>query len=101
MPRWAGDGMEKKYRIADKNRADTRALMRGIVAAFLLFSAYQLCFRIEDATFPPVARVVSGAVLALAAVGFGVFAWKQYRADCEAAVLTDEELERLRGEREE
>lgn len=94
--------MEKrKYRIADKNRADMHALMRGIVAAFLLYSAYQLCFRVEDATFPPAARVASGAVLALAAIGFGVFTWKRYRADCEDAVLTDEELEQLRGEREE
>ncbi|MCM1148575.1 MAG: hypothetical protein NC319_00610 [Butyricicoccus sp.] len=92
---------KKKYRIADKNRADMRALMRGIVAVFLLYSAYQLCFRIQDATFPPVARVAAGAVLAIAAIGFGVFTCKRYRADCEDAVLTDEELEQLRGEQEE
>ena len=92
---------KKKYRIADKNRADMRALLRGIVAAYLLYMAYQLCFGIEDVTFPAAARVTVGIVLALAAVGFGVYAWRRYRADCEAAELTDKELEQLRREREE
>ena len=95
-------GMEKKkYRIADKKRADMRALLRGLVAAYLLYMAYQLCFRIEDATFPAAARVAAGAVIALGAVGFAAYAWKRHRADCRAAELTDEELEQLHGEREE
>ncbi len=92
---------KKKYRIADKNRADMRALLRGIVAAFLLYSAYQLCFRVADESMPDWVRIAAGAVLALAAIGFGAFTWKRYRADCEDAVLTDEELEQLRKEQEE
>ena len=92
---------KKKYRIADKNRADMRALLRGIVAPYLLYMAYRLCFSIKDSTFPPAARVAAGVVFALAALGFGVYTWKRYRADLAAAELTQDELERLRGESEE
>ena len=96
-------GMDKKkYRIADKNRADIRALLRGVVSAYLLYLAYQLCFgKLEDTTFPLAARIAAGIVIALGAAAFGVYTWRSYRADCKSAELTDEELEELRREREE
>ncbi len=92
---------KKKYRIADKRSADMRALLRALVAVYLLYTAYELCFRVADESIPDWVRVAVGAAMALAAVGFGVFTWKRYRADCEDAVLTDEELEQLSREREE
>lgn len=94
--------MEKKhYRIADKNRADMRALLRGVVSLYLLYLAYKLGCGVKDESFPAAARIAAGVVFALAAVGFGVYAWRRHRADCEAAELTGDELEQLRREREE
>ncbi len=78
-----------------------RALLRGLVALYLLYTAYELCFRVVDESIPDWVRIAVGAVMALAAIGFGVYTYKRYRADCEAAVLTDEELEQLREEQEE
>ncbi len=92
---------KKKYRIADKRSADMRAILRALVSVYLLYTAYELCFRVADESIPDWVRVAVGAAMALAAIGFGFFTWKSYRADCAAAELTDEELERLDREREE
>ena len=86
--------MEKKpYDMGRKNQADFRALLRGLVSAYLLYLAWKLAFTSgEDPTFPPAAGIVVGVVLAAGAVAFGVYTWKQYRTDCKNAELTDEEL---------
>ena len=85
--------MEKKqYNMTRKNQADFRALLRGLVSAYLLYLGWKLAFENNDPTFPPVAGIVAGVVLVAGAVAFGVYTWKRYRIDRRDAELTDEEL---------
>ena len=89
--------MEKKqYNVTRKNQAEFRALLRGLVAVYLLYLAWKLAFvGGEDPTFPPAAGIASGIVLAAGAVIFGVFTWKRFLADRRDAELTPEELAEL------
>lgn len=81
---------KKDYDIARKSHADMRALLRGLVSAYLLFLAFQL-LRNSDPDFPAVGRFVGGGVFAVGALLFGWFTWKQYRAALKEAELTTEE----------
>ncbi len=93
---------EKRYHVARKNKADMRALFRGIVCAYLFYLGWQLITSGgSDSSFPPVAGWLTGGLFAAAAVGFGVHAWKEYQAALKEAELTPKELEELRRERQE
>lgn len=86
----------RQYHMERRNRANTRALLRGCVCAYLLFAAYQLAFHSwDDPTFPPLAGRVIGCVFAAAGIGFGLYAWKRFQADRKAAELTPQELAEL------
>ena len=80
---------KKDYDMARKSRADMRALLRGLVSAYLLFLAVQL-LRNSDPDFPAAGRFVGCGVFAVGAVLFGWFTWKQYRAALREAELTPE-----------
>lgn len=86
--------MEKKqYNIKRKNQAETRALLRGLVAAYLLYLAWNLVsIDGEDPSFPPAAGIIAGVLFAAGAVAFGIYTWKRYQADRRDAELTPEEL---------
>lgn len=86
---------KKHYHVERKNRADTRALLRGLVCAYLLYLAFRLITQNET-----VFRL-AGGLFAAGAVAFGWFTWKQYRVSLSQAELTPEEEEELRREREE
>ena len=90
--------MEKKqYNVTRKNQAEFRALLRGLVAVYLLYLAWKLAFvGREDPTFPPAAGIASGIVLAAGAVIFGAFTWKRFLTDRKDAELTPEELAELK-----
>lgn len=63
--------MEKKqYDLVRKNRADLRALLRGLVSAYLLYLAWNLVFHSADPTFPPAARILGGILFAGGAAAF-------------------------------
>ena len=90
--------MEKKqYNIERKNRATTKIMLRGLVCGYLIYLGYQLVFEGgEDPTFPPAARIIAGVFFAVAGAGFFLYSWKQYRIDCQAAEVHEEEsLEEL------
>lgn len=95
--------MEKKhYHMVRKNRADTRALLRGLVSAYLLYLGWKLITGAgHDPTFSPVLGYLAGGLFAAAALAFGFYTWRQYLSDRRAAELTPEEEEDLRREQEE
>ena len=88
-----GEGMEHKhYHMVRKNQANLRALFRGVVTAALFYIAYRLpAMSAEDPTFPDALGWAAAGVFAIVAAGFGIYAWKSYRADCKNAELTPEE----------
>ena len=94
--------MEKKhYHVVRKNRADTRALLRGLVSAYLLYLGWKLITGAgHDPTFSPVLGYLAGGLFAAAALAFGFYTWRQYLSDRRAAELTPEEEEELRREQE-
>lgn len=95
--------MEKKrYHMVRKNRADTRALLRGLVSAYLLYLGWKLISGAgRDPAFSPVLGYLAGGLFAVAALAFGFYTWRRYLSDREAALLTPEEEAELDREREE
>lgn len=93
---------KKHYHVVRKNKADTKALLRVLVCGYLLYLAWQLVDSAgSEPSFPPFAAWLLGGILAAAAVGFALYAWKEYKQALQAAELTPEEEEALRREREE
>lgn len=88
---------KKRYNVVRKNRADLRGLLRCLVCAYLLYLAWKLAsYNGSDPTFPSMLGRVAGALFAVAAIAFGIYAVKSYRADLREAQLTAEEEEALR-----
>ena len=93
---------KKHYHVVRKNKADTKALLRVLVCGYLLYLAWQLITSGgSDSTFPPAVAWLTGGLSGAAAIGFGVYAIKEYKQALKAAELTPEEEEELRREREE
>lgn len=93
---------KKHYHVVRKNKADTKALFRVIVCAYLLYLGWQLVSSGgSDSSFPPIAGWLTGGLFAAAAIGFGVYSWREYKKALAEAELTPEEEEELRRDREE
>ena len=93
---------KKHYHVVRQNKADTKALFRGIVCGYLLYLAWQLIRSGgSDPTFPPFVAWLLGGVFILASAGFGFYTWGEYQQALKEAELTPEEEEELRREREE
>ncbi len=90
---------KKRYHVVRKQKADTRALLRCVAVAYLLYLGWQLAFVNEDSSFPTAARVAAGVLFAACALGYGAYIWKQYRAALKEAELTPEEEAELERER--
>lgn len=95
--------MEKKrYHVVRKNRADTQALLRGLVSAYLLYLGWKLISGAgRSPDFPPALGYLAGGLFAAAALSFGFYTWRRYLSDRKAALLTPEEEAELRREQEE
>ena len=85
---------KKRYHIVRKQQADLTALLRGLVAAYLLYLAWKLGSG-SDSGFPTAARLLTAGLFAAGAVLFGGFTWKQYRSALKEAELTPEEETKL------
>lgn len=93
---------KKHYHVVRKNKADTKALFRAIVCGYLFYLAWQLVNTGgSDSSFPPIAGWLAGGLFAAAAIGFGVYFWREYKKALKEAELTPEEEEELCREREE
>lgn len=91
---------KKRYHVVRKQKADTRALLRCVAVAYLLYLAWQLAFVNKDASFPPAARIAAGILFAACALGYGAYIWRQYRAALKEAELTPEEEAALERDRD-
>ncbi len=85
---------KKRYHVVRKQQADMKALLRGLVAAYLLYLAWKLGGS-GGSDLPAAARSLIGGLFAVGAVLFGWFTWKQYRSALKEAELTPEEEEKL------
>ena len=71
------------------------------VAVYLLYLAWKIATASgADASFSQPVSLLIGGVFAAAALAFGWYTWRRYRADLKEAQLTPEEEEELRRERE-
>ncbi len=81
---------KKRYHVVRKQQADLKALLRGLVAAYLLYLAWKLGVS-GGSDFPAAAQLLIGGLFAVGAVLFGWFTWRQYRTALKEAELTPEE----------
>ena len=71
------------------------------VAVYLLYLAWKIATASgADASFSQPVSLLIGGAFAAAALAFGWYTWRRYRADLKEAQLTPEEEEELRRERE-
>ena len=85
------DGMRNpEYDIQKRARADTTALLRAVVAGYILYLGWNIVAA-RDSAMPPTAAKLAGAVFMTAAIAFGVYTWKRWRLDLEAARLPETE----------
>lgn len=92
----------KEYNVIRKNRANVSAVLRGAVACYLLYLGVQIAMSAgKDPSFPAWAAWLLGGFFCVAAVAFGVYTWRRYRADLKAAELTEEEQQEARRQAEE
>ena len=76
-----------EYDIQQRAQAGVKATFRGVVAAYIAYLGYKL---IRDAE--SIWHIVASIVFIAAALAFGVYAFRRWRIDVEAARLPDEDL---------
>jgi len=86
--------VKKRYHVVRKQQADLRALLRGLVSAYLLYLAFRLASGGGSELPPPVRALICVLFLA-GGVLFGLYTWKQYRTALKEAELTPEEEAKL------
>ena len=86
-----------EYDIQKRAQAGMKATFRGLVAAYIIYLGYKL---IQDAA--GVWQIAAGVVFIVVALAFGVYAFRRWRIDLEAARLPDEDApaEAYTGENE-
>ena len=87
------DGSKLEYNVQERARAGTRATFRAVAALYILYLGYQLIRGTVDgsSTLPPWAGWSVGIFFIAAALGFGYYIWKRWRADVEAARIPPSE----------
>lgn len=86
---------QPKYHYLRKRKANLTATFRGVVSLYLLYLGWRIASGAlaGDSPIPGWAVWLLCGVFFTAAVGFGFYTWKRYRADLKTAELTQEELE--------
>lgn len=86
-----------EYDIQKRAKAGTTATFRAVVAGYLAYLGWQIATAEGSAVPPLAARLIGGAFIA-AAIAFGVYIWKRWRLDLEAARLPDDAQTQEGGE---
>ena len=66
-----------------QNKASTAAIFRAVVAGYIFFLGWKIANGESDSMSSLAARLIGGAFM-LAAVGFGIYAFKRWQADKKA-----------------
>ena len=78
------NGQKFEYDIQKRARAGVKATFRGVVAVYIIYLGYQIIRGGESAW-----QIAAGVVFIAAALAFGVYAFRHWRLDVEAARLPD------------
>lgn len=79
---------KKKYDEQKRSRADKAALLRGVVAGYIIFLGFKIATN-KDTTMDAVTAGVIGGVFIVAALAFCVYIFLRRKSDLEAAQITD------------
>ena len=87
-------------RFFGKDVTQVTLILRLACGAYLLYLAWKIATASgADASFSQPVSLLIGGAFAAAALAFGWYTWRRYRADLKAAELTPEEEEEVRQER--
>lgn len=81
---------KRSYDTEKRSRADKAAVLRGVVAGYLVYLGYTIATNKNTDMSPMTARLLGGAFIVIA-LAFGFYVWKRWRSDVEGALLPDEE----------
>lgn len=84
--------MNRKYDEQKRSQADKAALLRGVVAGYIIFLGWKIATNKDTTMDVTTARIIGGVFIA-AALGFCVYIYLRRKSDLEAARLTDEDRE--------
>jgi hypothetical protein len=86
---------ELEYDIAKRARASNVATLRAVVAAYLLYLGGSLIWDMlkGKSTLSPAFAWIAGLGFIAAALVFGFYTWKRWRAELEAAKLPPAEAD--------
>ena len=87
------DRNQQQYDAQKKARAGTRAILRTVVALYLIYLGYNILKGTVhgESSLPLWLGYLAGIVFIAAALGFGVYIYRRWRMDLEAAILSDTE----------
>ncbi len=87
-------GADFEYDIQKRARASTAATLRAAVAIYFIYLGRSVIVGVREGstTMAPWLGWTAGIVFIAAALAFGVYAWKRWRQDLEAARLPAEAL---------
>ena len=82
-------GNRFEYDVQRRAQAGTRATLRALVAGYLVYLAWQIVKGVRTGTssMAPGIAYLAGGFFTLAAVAVGIYAFRRWRADVEAARL--------------
>ena len=75
------------------SRAQTAALLRTVVAGYIMYLGWKIATNTEESSMSPLVAKLIGGVFIAAAIGFGIYVFKRWKADSAAEKLAAEEAE--------
>lgn len=81
---------KRNYDTEKRSRADKAAVIRAVVAGYLVYLGFTIATNKNTDMSPALSRVLGGAFIVIA-LGFGFYIWKRWRSDVEGALLPEED----------
>lgn len=89
--------MNLNYDIQKRAKAGTTATFRSVVAGYIAYLGWKVATA-EGGSMPPLAARLIGCAFLVAAAAFGIYTWKRWRLDVEAARLPEDAQTQEEGE---
>ena len=84
--------MKLEYDIQKRARAGTAATFRAVVAGYIAYLGWKIATA-GGGSMPPLAAKLIATAFIVAAIAFGIYTWKRWRLDLEAARLPEDDGE--------